>query len=134
MTFEGFVDQIPEDVKSHIKEVVESPTWSECWHTGWHVKLRNGYTISVQYGPGVHADHFDWLLEQVQAGKIDSLMTAWQEAYDFSDSTTAEVAIWDEHHNYDRYGNVLEGMCPENHLNVTEVIEIIRLFGARGSK
>ena len=57
---------------------------------GFHIKFKNGVTVSVQFGPGNYCEHY----------------LGWKKSYDFSDleepentaiwkSENAEIAIWD---------------------------------------
>lgn len=49
---------------------------------GFHIQFNNGYTVSVQFGPGNYCDHYDRSIthESEQCGK--------------EGSTQAEVAAW----------------------------------------
>ena len=49
--------------------------------TGFHMTFANGITISVQFGPGLHADHYFH-------NPLFSTPSEWS-------SETAEVAAWD---------------------------------------
>ena len=50
---------------------------------GFHIKFKNGYTVSVQWGPGNYCDNYDYPISPegfVDAGRLGS--------------TTAECAVW----------------------------------------
>lgn len=56
-------------------------------HRGFHLTFENGWTVSVQFGPGNYCDHHH---------AISSLMDPAQgpKALDCWESSNAEVAVW----------------------------------------
>lgn len=54
---------------------------------GFHIKLKNGYTVSVQFGPGAYSDNYD-------ANFSDDVRKLGQQGSD-----TAEFAVIDKHGN-----------------------------------
>jgi len=47
---------------------------------GFHITFENGYTVSVQFGPGNYCDNYNTEISSVQAGERGS--------------ETAECAVW----------------------------------------
>lgn len=59
---------------------------------GFHLKFANGWTVSVQFGPGNYCDNRHMNFNQnVQAGE--------------KGSNTAEIAAWDKHGKYYQFEN-----------------------------
>ncbi len=79
---------------------------------GFHIKFKNGWTVSIQFGPGHYCDNHQ---------------------QDFSDaikrpSSTAEIAAWDANNNWYKFdevegGNQVSGwQSPENVLAFINLI------------
>ena len=50
---------------------------------GFHVKFANGYTVSVQFGPGNYCDHYNTPIGQEEGERLAG-----------EGSVTAELAVW----------------------------------------
>lgn len=71
-------------------------------HRGFHMKFANGWTISVQFGPGNYCMNYNTIMEPdgYDAPRKDSY---WQ-------SEDAEIAAWDSGGNWHRFdGDTVKG-------------------------
>lgn len=55
--------------------------------TGYQITFLNGYTISIQFGPGTYSSHYE------DADMVQPGTRPWT-------SELAEIAIWDEHNKW----------------------------------
>ena len=74
---------------------------------GFHFTFENGWTISVQFGPGSYCDNYDMGFEPASYKK------AGEEG-----SSTAEIAIWKDKIWHDFGGDTVKGYVP-----ITEVFD-----------
>ena len=84
---------------------------------GFHIKFDNGYTVSIQFGPGNYCDNYDMRIghDEEKAGA--------------DGSTTAECAVLSPHKDGNR-GNLIElpgcnGDTVTNRSNAKEVLELM---------
>lgn len=57
---------------------------------GFHMAFKNGWTVSVQFGPGNYGDNYD---------------RSFYDKEPLEPSRTAEIAAWDEENNWYRFDN-----------------------------
>jgi hypothetical protein len=90
-------------------------------HSGYHMTFANGWTASVQWGPGNYSDHYDSVYRW-DAPKRAS--TTWE-------STTAEVAAWSRNGTLVRLegGNTVRG-----YLTADEVLAFLNDIARRESE
>jgi hypothetical protein len=57
---------------------------------GFHIEFLNGYTVSVQWGPGNYCDHYDqYYTDEFNMFSLENSKIAGEKG-----SETAECAIW----------------------------------------
>jgi hypothetical protein len=56
-------------------------------HRGFHFTFENGWTVSVQFGPGNYCDHHHATLSLMDESKGPKALDCWE-------SSNAEVAVW----------------------------------------
>ena len=78
---------------------------------GFHITFENGYTVSVQFGPGNYCNNYDR-----QIGRDD-------EACGRDGSTTAECAVWGPDSKMIKYGDW--GDTVSNRSTPAEVLELL---------
>jgi hypothetical protein len=83
---------------------------------GFHITFANGYTVSVQFGPGNYCDNYDYhiLTDSVRSGKRGS--------------TTAECAVWGpDKHMIQRW----DSNTVSNRSSMAEVLELMNWAAAQ---
>ena len=86
-------------------------------HKGFHITFPNGWTVSVQWGPGNYCDARKSGLDAYDAPKrTDEWMSA-----------TAEIAAWDAKNNWYDFGNdTVKGHCSPD-----EVLEFMNMISEK---
>lgn len=80
---------------------------------GIHITFDNGYTLSIQWGPGNYGSNYD-------------LEFGPRPIPDYK-ADTVEVAVWDRNGTWDKYdGDTVRGYVPAN-----EVLDLINTIRAR---
>lgn len=78
---------------------------------GFHVTFKNGYTVSVQFGPGNYCDNYDRRIgHEEEASASDG-------------SSTAECAVWGRDGNMIEYGDW--GDTVSNRSRPADVLELL---------
>jgi hypothetical protein len=82
---------------------------------GFELTFTNGWTVSVQWGPGNYCEH-----RSVSDFEAPSLVSTWE-------STTAEVAAWDKDEVWHNFGDdEVKGWMTSN-----EVLEFINMIASK---
>lgn len=80
---------------------------------GFHMTFENGYTVSVQFGPGNYCDNYNMDFMQFHKGNLEVL-----------ESSDAEIAAWDKDGNWVKIdGDGVKGYCSPK-----EVLEFINMI------
>lgn len=94
-----------------------TPGFGICEKKGFHIRLENGWTVSIQFGSGNYGSNYDVPREEIEAGRG-------------AQSHTAEIAAWDVNGTWyefecDEYTNIVAG-----HKTPAEVIAFINQIAA----
>ncbi len=83
---------------------------------GFHITFANGYTVSVQFGPGNYCEHYDRDFDDAEdCGKEGSL--------------TAECAVWPQKGQMIAYGDWDNTVS--SHSTAAEVLELLNWAAAQ---
>jgi hypothetical protein len=81
---------------------------------GFHIRFENGYTVSVQFGPGNYCDHYDARIgyEEAKCGQEGSLL--------------AECAVWGPESKRELIKHELfEGDTVGGYMSPSKVLELL---------
>lgn len=90
---------------------------------GFHMTFPNGWTVSVQFGPGNYCDNRDNYLKF--AHNQLSMDRAYEEA-GREGSTTAEIAAWSTDHRWYRWADIDDTV--RGNQTATEVLAFMNLI------
>ena len=86
---------------------------------GFTLSFTNGWTVSVQWGPGNYCEH-----RSVSDFEAPSLVSTWE-------STTAEIAAWDKDKVWHNFGDG-DGDEVKGYMTSIEVLEFINMIANKG--
>ena len=87
---------------------------------GFHLTFANGYTVSVQFGPGNYCDNYD---RRIGHDEVESAEEG---------SRTAECAVWGPNGGMIEYGDW--GNTVSNRSNPADVLELLNWAAAQVSQ
>jgi len=102
------------------KKQVTRPGFKITDSKGFHITLENGWTVSVQFGPGNYADNYDAGIGRDERASGER------------GSSTAECAIWGGDGEMVRYGDW--GNAVSNRSTPTEVLELLNWAAQQAPK
>jgi hypothetical protein len=83
---------------------------------GFRMKFDNGWTVSVQWGPGSYSGRRDWIGDYEAPRRSDT----WE-------SPDAEVAAWKKDEPWYNFGDD----TVKGYMNVNEVLEFINMIKSK---
>lgn len=93
--------------------------------TGFHIKFENGWTISVQFGPGTYSDNYDASMRPL-SGNIRGV--EYRDMIGSHGSNEAECAIFDaEGKMYD----ISEEDTVKGYMTANEVLELMNIVAKK---
>jgi len=108
----------------------QEPAFAITGESGFHLTFGNGWTVSVQFGPGTYGDHYDRLSDALNGilspaetpGQVSYVLKKLEKDCGEEGSNTAEIAV------LDRGRNLIEmpdGDCVKGYATADDLAHII---------
>lgn len=95
--------------------------------SGFHITFENGWTVSVQFGPGTYTDNHDAIDLLADSGPRTVCAATGEKG-----SSTAECAVWGPDHKMREHGDW--GDTVSNRSTPTEVLELLNWAAAQDAE